>query len=81
MRGRTVSSQPATYRIRVKGDLVRWSGSFDGAAIIPQPNGETLLTGAVVDRQALHRVLTRLRDLDLPLLHLQVAEIAGSASE
>jgi hypothetical protein len=81
MKSGYASSQPATYRIRVKGDLARWSGRFDGLVITPQANGETLLTGTVIDREALHRMLSKIRDLDLPLLHLQIAEITCPANE
>jgi hypothetical protein len=75
------SSQPATYRIRVKGDLARWRGWFDGPAITPQANGETLLTGTVVDQETLHRMLVKIRDLGLPLLYLQIAETNCPANE
>ena len=81
MRSGYVSSQPAPYRIRVKGDLARWRGWFDGPVITPQPNGETLLTGTVIDQETLHRMLTKTRDLGLPLLYLQIAEIACLVNE
>jgi hypothetical protein len=57
------------YRIRVKGHLgPRWQRWFDGMTIIPQANGETLLTGPIVDQAALHGILTRIRDLGLILV-------------
>lgn len=58
-----------TYRIRVQGHLDdRWSEALGGLAIQRQDDGTTLLVGAIVDQSALHGVLTRIRDLGLPLL-------------
>ena len=63
------------YRIHVKGqpDPAR-SAWFDGLEVQPQANGETVLTGPIVDRAALHGVLMRIRDLGLPLLAVTGAE-------
>jgi hypothetical protein len=38
--------------------------------ITPEPNGDTVLTGTVVDQAALHGLLRKLRDLGLPLLSI-----------
>lgn len=57
--------------IRVKGLLDgRWAEWFEGLIITPEENGDTLLTGPVVDQAALHGLLKRVRDLGLPLLSL-----------
>lgn len=57
------------YQIRVKGHLNRrWSIWFDGLAITHEPDGSTLLTGAVVDQPALYGLLIKLRNLGLSLL-------------
>jgi hypothetical protein len=65
----------AIYQIRVKGNLGRkWSDWFDGLAIIPQANDETLLTGSVTDQAALHGLLGKIRDLGLPLLSVKRVE-------
>jgi hypothetical protein len=59
------------YRITIKGHLDSdWSDWFDGLTITPVDNGETLLTGPIVDQTALHGVLIKIRDLGLPLLSL-----------
>jgi hypothetical protein len=76
-----LSNQLATYQIRVKGDLTKWSAWFDGLVITPQADGETMLTGTVIDQGALHGILTKIRDLGLPLLYLQVAETACPGDE
>jgi hypothetical protein len=57
------------YQIRIKGHLGRqWTDWFEGLAITLEDNGETLLTGSVVDQAALHGVLRKVRDLGIPLL-------------
>lgn len=61
--------QPVVYQIRISGHLgCDWSGWFEGLTISPQANGDTLLTGPVVDQAALHGLLKQVRDLGLPLL-------------
>ena len=57
------------YHIRIAGHLGRqWADWFEGLAITLDENGETLLTGPVIDQAALHGVLRRVRDLGMPLL-------------
>ena len=57
------------YEIRVKGRLgEEWTAWFEGLTITPEENGETLLTGSVVDQSALHGLLKKVRDLGMPLL-------------
>jgi hypothetical protein len=59
------------YQIVVKGHLdSEWSEWFDGMTITLVGNGETILTGPIVDQTALHGVLIKIRDLGLPLLSL-----------
>lgn len=61
--------QPVVYQIRIKGHLGReWTDWFEGLAITALDNGETLLTGPVVDQAALFGVLRKVRDVGLPLL-------------
>jgi hypothetical protein len=57
------------YQITVKGHLDnRWANWFEGLTITREDNGETLLTGPVVDQAALHGLLRKVRDLGMPLL-------------
>ena len=43
------------YEIRVKGHLDnRWADWFEGVTFTLEENGDTLLTGPVVDQAALH---------------------------
>jgi hypothetical protein len=63
--------QPMVYQIRIKGHLGRqWTDWFGGLAITLEDNGETLLTGPVVDQAALHGVLKKVRDVGMPLLSI-----------
>ena len=70
--------KPGIYHIQVKGNLdQRWSDWFDGFTIIPQAGDETLLTGPVADQAALHGLLSKVRDLGLPLLLVKREETEG----
>jgi hypothetical protein len=61
--------QPIIYQIRVKGHLGhRWADWFEGLTITALDNGETLLTGPVIDQAALHGLLKKVRDVAMPLL-------------
>ena len=57
------------YQVRVKGQLgPEWADWFEGLAITLEEDGDTLLTGPIVDQAALHGLLKRVRDLGLPLV-------------
>lgn len=72
---KTDPSQPVVYQIRIKGHLGRqWTDWFEGLTITLEDNGETLLTGPVVDQAALHGLLKRVRDLGMPLLSVNRLE-------
>ena len=61
--------EPMVYQIRVKGHLgPRWRDWFGDVTITLEDNGETLLTGPVVDQAALHGLLRKVRDLGMPLI-------------
>jgi hypothetical protein len=61
-----------TYEIRVRGNLgPEWSAWFDGFAITPQADGETMLVGEVADQPALHGLLAKIRDLGLTLIRVE----------
>ena len=61
--------EPGLYEIRIKGHLDdRWADWFGGLTITLVDNGDTLLTGSVVDQAALHGLLKKVRDLGMPLL-------------
>ena len=55
--------------IRVRGQIdERWSEWLDGLTIAHTTDGETVLTGSVMDQSALYGLIERLRDLGLPLV-------------
>ncbi len=57
------------YEIRVKGHLgAHWGDWFDGVSLTYKEDGTTILTGPVIDQAALHGLLSKIRDLNLPLL-------------
>ncbi len=61
--------QPMVYQIRIEGHLGReWADWFEGLTITALDNGQTLLTGPVVDQAALHGLLRKVRDLGMPLI-------------
>lgn len=66
---RADSVWPSVYQIRIEGHLGRaWTSWFPGLSITPEDNGDTVLTGAVIDQAALHGLLTKVRDLGVPLV-------------
>jgi hypothetical protein len=64
-------NQPQVYQIRLKGHLGhQWSDWFEGMNITLEEDGDTLLTGPVVDQAALHGLLKKVRDLGMPLVSI-----------
>ena len=77
MKSQTTEDQHAAvwYEIRLKGHLDdRWADWFEGLTINREANGETLLTGPVVDQAALHGWLRKVPDLGLPLVSVLQVE-------
>ena len=65
----TDTGQPTIYQIRVKSHLGSdWTDWFGGLMITLEADGNTLLTGPVVDQAALYGVLKKVRDLGMPLV-------------
>lgn len=63
------------YQIRIAGHLgTQWTAWFDGLTITLTANGDTLLTGPVVDQAALYGLLKKVRDLGMPLLAVAAIE-------
>lgn len=71
-------TQAGQYEIRVKGVLDgRWQSWFEGMTITASDD-ETILRGAIADQVALHSLLTRIRDLGLPLIAVNQIDTGGS---
>jgi len=69
------SDQPLVYQIRIKGHLShQWTDWFEGLTITLEEDGDTLLTGPVIDQAALHGLLKKVRDLGMPLVSINPVE-------
>ena len=70
----------ALYEIRLKGHLdQRWSAWFDGMTLTHDANGETILSGLVVDQAALHSLLIKVHALNLTLISVVRIEADATA--
>jgi hypothetical protein len=77
----TNPSQPTVYQIRIKGHLGhQWTDWFEGLTITLEEDGDTLLTGPVIDQAALHGLLKKVRDLGMPLVSFSPVE-TGQADQ
>jgi hypothetical protein len=69
-------NQPMVYQIRIKGHVdEQWTDWFEGLTITLEENGETLLTGQVVDQAALFGLLNKVRDLGISLVSVNRVEL------
>lgn len=67
-----------TYQIRVKGQLdSSWVEWFDGWTITAEEDGTTLLSKQDADQAALHGILVKIRNLNLPLISVRYADPEG----
>jgi len=79
---KTDPGQPMVYQIRIEGHLdAQWTDWFSGLSITLEENGDTFLTGPVVDQAALFGLLKKVRDLGLPLVSIDRVDSANSDSE
>jgi hypothetical protein len=73
--------EPGIYEIRIKGHLDdKWAAEFEGLTITLVEDGDTLLTGPVIDQAALHGLLKKVRDLGLPLVSVSPVEPGPSTT-
>jgi len=57
------------YQIKIRQTLdSTWDEWFAPLEILPQPYGNTLMSGDLPDQTALHSVLNKIRNLNLELL-------------
>jgi hypothetical protein len=75
MAQRVRREMPAGYQLRVDGHLdPYWSSWFGGLTLTQEDDGTTCLTGAVTDQAELHGLLTKIRDLGVSLLSVQIVD-------
>jgi hypothetical protein len=69
--GVSASGDPAFYEIRVEGVLdSRWATWF-GDLRVEREDTQTVISGPLADRPALHGLLTKIRDLGLCLISVR----------
>lgn len=67
--------QPTYYEIRIKGHLSHeWAGWFEGLSVTLEEDGDTLITGPVIDQAALYGLLKKVRDIGIPLISVRPVE-------
>lgn len=76
---RLTLDQPACYQIEVVGHLdAKRATWFEGLTLVNEFGEDdapiTVMTGEVLDQAVLHGLLTRIRDLGLPLLSVTRVE-------
>ena len=69
------ANQQTVYQFRIKGHLgQQWLNWFEGLTATLEEDGNTLLSGTVVDQSALHGILKKIRDLGMPLLSMNLID-------
>ena len=67
-----------SYEIKIQGHLdKKWAEWFYGMTITHESDGTTTLCGPLPDQTTLHSVLERIRDLNLPLLSVNLLTSDG----
>ncbi len=66
---------PSIYRLRVDGHLAQhWSRWFGDLTLTRHDDGSTSLSGAISDQAELHGLLTKIRDLGVTLISVEVVD-------
>ena len=76
------SNQPTIYQIKIKSHLSSdWTDWFEGLTITPEEDGDTLLTGPVIDQAALYGLIKKVRDLGMTLISLNPVKLNETMSK
>ena len=68
-------------RVRVQGELApAWSAVLGDLAVIPGPDGTTLVSGELPDQAAVHGVLASIRDLGLAMISVETIAISPAST-
>ena len=71
-------TEQLSYQIKVKGELDSiWMEWFEGLSLTHDCDGNTVLTGPIVDQTALHSILLKIRDLNLKLISVNELQPNG----
>jgi hypothetical protein len=64
------------YHIKIKGHLdARWQNWFDGLTINLMDDGDTILSGIIVDQSALHGMFKKISNLGLTLISVNPQQL------
>ena len=75
---RPISSPEQLYEIKVDAHLEsHWSEWFDQWRVTPQRDGTTTMIGPAADQAALHGLLIKIRNLNLPLISVHRLDSEG----
>ncbi len=67
---------PSGYRLRINGHLDQhWSSWFGDLTLTREDDGTTCLTGAIADQAELHGLLSKIRDLGVTLISVEVVDV------
>jgi hypothetical protein len=70
-------NHPMVYEIKVEGHLgAQWADWFGGATITLEDNGDTLITGPVIDQAALYGLLKKVRGLGMSLVSVKRVQLS-----
>jgi hypothetical protein len=70
---------PSAYRLQVEGHLDRhWSSWFGDLTLTHEDDGTTTLAGPIADQAQLHGLLTKIRDLGVTLISVEVVDATST---
>ena len=70
--GRQAVDGPAVYEFIIAQSISdHWVSWFDGLDLARDDQGNTLISGTIIDQAALHGVLSKIRDLNMILLSVK----------
>ena len=70
------------HEIRIQGHLdERWTDWLQGIKLTHESDGTTTLMGPLADQAALHGVLTKIRDLALPIVSVRRVDHSRTTTE
>ena len=70
------------YEIRIRGCLdVEWSDWFEGMNITLEEDGNTLISGPVVDQAALYALLKKVHQIGLQLISINEIEFSKKGKQ